>query len=64
MLKEKYHTLRRADDVDTDPATKDLNDKQKGMLKNFLLHLGYVTAEPSETDKKTLVEAYFEGMSY
>lgn len=60
MLKRKYRYLKKPEDVDS-TSTKGLSDKQMGMLKNFLLHIDYTTSEPSDTDKKTLADAY-EGM--
>ena len=63
MLKEQFRKLSKPADVDTDPATKDLSDKEKGMLKNFLLHINYATDKPSEKDKDTIVEAYYERKS-
>lgn len=59
MLKKEYHNLRKPEDVDKDPR---LSDKQKGMLKSFLMHIDYVTNRPSENDKKALVNVYYEGM--
>ena len=60
MLKEKFHDLSEPDDVDSHPATKDLDAKDKEMLKNFLLHIDYVTDKPSDSDKKTIVAAYYK----
>ena len=58
MLKEKYRSLRKPEDVDTDPATKDLSNTEKKMLRNFLLHINYIPNEPSEKDLKSIAKAY------
>ena len=60
MLKKEYRSLRKPEDVDTDPATKDLSEKERGMLKNFLLHINHVPNKPSKKDISTVVQAYYE----
>ena len=60
MLKKEYRSLKRPEDVDSDPTMKDLSEKERGMLRNFLRHIDYVANKPSKKDRLGVTQLYYE----